>query len=307
MYTTASQNSGQSTPASPPSGWDPNLNIFISNARITRYDHATLPYWPDFVEFCENINSNWTLNDYLAIIDSTTNASGIGITKLKTTPLSDVVSPQVWSYNADYDTTQASARWTQGNEGFKIFSFYQLTHQQSDWSSLDALKKCAFRMNDFSSAINAERLYTDQNTTIDVNVSNRNLMRYYGTKIKGSGSSSEWVDLFKIGTAQTLKSVQWADANFYTQRAKFRCYNYFKNIATGNPPFNSYYLSDNLEAYYDPAQSETSNKIVLNAAPFAIEQVEVYSETVSNITHKILANIIIVLTINDATERSLLI
>lgn len=297
---------GQTTPASFPPGWDDTKKIFIDYKTITRADHLTLPYWSDFVEYCENIDNTWTLNDWLGVIDSTSNCSDIGITKLKFYPLTDVVLPGRWLYNSDYSDGSISARWTSGNQGFKIYSFYHLSHTQSDWSSLKQTKESGLRLLKLSKLLNTLTLYTDQNATVDVPITNRNLLRYYGTTIKGQGGGAVWAGIFRIGANDNLKDIQVPWANAYSQRARTQFYDYFKNFNDNTEPFDSYDLSDQIEVWYDPNRTQIENTITLDAAPFAFKKVKVYEETVSGIIHRIWANIVILLVINDTTERNIL-
>lgn len=301
MFHKVTQSQQQQQQALPPN-WDPNKNLFIENKRLTRYDHLMLPFWSDFVEYCENIPSNYTLQDYLNLLDSK-NCSGIGVTRLKLDPLIDEQNVTTWSYNEDFDTNDPLKRWTNGNEDFNIYSFYHIAHVQDDWSSTEQAKQRGLHYVKIRSEIESRALY-DSNPVVDnVKISNRNMSTYYGTtRNKVTSQSYDLLPLFKIGETKTLENIQQSTGSEYSQSGTYKCYNFFRNTASNLCPFHNYNMIE-IYYYYDPSYNAQINRRLMKAAPLAImPEVVIYSQTIDGVLHRIYANAMIIATTKTTQE-----
>lgn len=290
---------GGSSPVLPPT-WDPDANIFIKYKKFTRYDHATLPFWDPFVEYCENENPNLTLTDYENIIAngfSNVEISQIGITRLKNDALVDELFPATYSVNTDF-TQGSSVDWSSGNDDMNFYCFYYIYEKKSNVLYSDNLRLLKLRKE-----IESHNLYQDDSLQY---YTNRNITGgYYAGAVIAPSSST--VDEFKIGGNYNLHNVQ--ECTPYSYAAYFNFwgyYDFFKYSAIGNSgtPFQHY--TGKVKVMKDSDGTRDDNLRVPTAAVLDVDDLLVFDPQ-DNSGKTIRAHYMVVCCHKTITERNILI
>lgn len=291
----ATSNNGSVEPVIP-TGWDPNKNIYIENKHFTRYDHTVLPYWNTFTEYCEDIPANYTASQWRSkcINIGVWGTNKVGITRLKNTPLTDLQTSDDWGFNCDFSNYMQ--RWTDGNTDFNVYCFYYLYDYRTNWTDENKDKATQLRLYLLRRAIEECNLYNVGQQ--DQNITNRNMLMFYGTKIQGTGGST--ISLFKCGDVENLCDVQevvhFPLNNYYT----YKCNRYNENDA----PFYKT-TRPSKKIFIEGNATEQQNATAPRAAILnEIDDVEIAS---LSSTEKIRCTMLWVATTKTTTERSLLI
>lgn len=256
---TNTTNSGSGT--LPPS-WVDNDNIYIKNKHITRYDHIILPYWANWVEYGENINSSWTYTDWLQKI-GTQGITDIGITRLKNDELTDLTSSDAWNYNSDFDNN--SIRWTAGNDTFYYYSFYYFYNIDATWTSTQKTRAKDFHLYQIRKKAEAQHMYSIGN--IKQPITNRIMTNYVGT-FTGTEDDS-FLQKFKVGAAdgRDLYNLQFLNAYLYV--SYYGCYNYTGAIAATFEPYTNG-LTGGVRIYMDTETTRAGNDTIPKVAALGL-------------------------------------
>lgn len=302
LQTMTRKSGGGTTPPAFPEDWDEEKNIYIANKHYRRYDHLAQPYWDPFVEYCENIPSQNTKAKLDAVsvnLVSEVSTALVGITRLDNTPLSGITN-DAWRYNSDF--SNSSQQWTSGND-FNVFNFYYIYAIDDDMTNTQKDKAKQLRLYLLRRAIDSAKPYTYGRETM--NVSNRNMLVYYGTKTKGDGQSL--YDIYKIGDEETLFNVQKTTFDFWTDNYYYQCYNY-EGAMNGNwEPFSNGRTNGHA-IYMEPNVSRDQNIQIPAASILAeIQDKQIAQFTTESTTRTFFFTSFFIATNKILTERSLLI